>query len=87
MQNNSPEPVKLPARIVQEIRDSFKSFKPIIRNGWIVKLSLHKENHILLVFMSTKTCQIVLRYFTDEMSAINYIEWLVEKDPAEIYDL
>lgn len=77
MQNNSSRQVKSSAHSRQQIKDSLKSFNSVIRNEWIIKFSIHNETNILLIFHSIETAQTIVRYFTDEGVAVDFINELV----------
>lgn len=82
MQNKSSKPENL----FTHLKDNLKSFKPIVKNGWVVKFSTHQEHNILILFTSVQTGQTIIRYFTDEDSAVNFINFITEKDSSETWD-
>jgi hypothetical protein len=86
MQKKQSEPAKSTSRVVQEIRDNLKSFKPVVRAGWAIKFSIHKECNVLLLFTSLHTGQTILRYFGDEESAVEYVNWLTDRDASEEFN-
>jgi len=60
------------------------SWQPIIRNGWIVKFSVFDHgSSILLMFVSNQTGHTIIRNFSDEDDAVNFINYVVQLDPAE----
>jgi hypothetical protein len=60
------------------------SWQPIIRNGWIIKFSVFDSgSSILLLFVSNHTGHTIIRSFTDEDDAVNFINYVVQLDPAE----
>lgn len=65
--------------------DNLKSFSPISRNGWIIKLSTYRDTNIMLVFCSFYTGQSFIKFFEDEDAAVNYINIVISKKPDE-YD-
>lgn len=67
-----------------EIKNNSRSFSPIIRNGWGIKFSTYRDSNILLVFTSLHTGQTIVRYFTDEDSAVDYINYVIEHSPVEM---
>lgn len=75
------------SHILQEIKDTFKGFVPIIRNGWMIKLSTHKEENILLTFCSIHTGQAFVRFYNNEDDAVEYINMIVSKNSSEILPL
>ena len=69
-----------------EIKNNSKSFEPVIRNGWAIKFSTHRDSNILLVFSSIHTGQTIVRYFTDEDDAVVYINYITSKSPVEMLE-
>ena len=66
-----------------DIKNNYKSFQLIIRNGWAIKFSVYRGENILLVFTSTFTCQTVVRYFTNEDEAVDFINYITAQNPQE----
>jgi hypothetical protein len=66
-----------------DIKNNYKSFQLIIRNGWAIKFSVYRDENILLVFTSTFTCQTVVRYFTNEDEAVDFINYITAQNPQE----
>jgi hypothetical protein len=64
-----------------DIRNNSKSFSPVVRNGWAIKFSVYREDNILLIFTSCYTGQTIVRYFTNEEDAVDYINFISEQDP------
>jgi len=71
----SPATPKLRA----EIKNNLRSWHLCERNGWFIKLSIHREVNILLMFISRYTAQTIVRYFTCEDDAVNYINFVIDK--------
>ena len=71
------------AMLYLDIRNNYKSFQLIIRNGWAIKFSVYRGENILLVFTSTFTCQTVVRYFTNEDDAVEFINYITAQNPQE----
>jgi hypothetical protein len=69
-----------------EIKNNSRSFAPIIRNGWGIKFSTYRNNNILLVFTSLHTGQTLVRYFTNEDNAVDYINYVIEHSPVDMID-
>jgi hypothetical protein len=59
-----------------------RTFHPVIRNYWWIKFSTYKNN-VLLVIGSTLTGQITVTYYTDEDRACDFVNWVLEQDPAK----
>lgn len=72
---------------MRDIRDNLRSFVPIQRNGWIIKLSTYRDTNIMLIFTSVYTGQSFVHYFDDEDKAVDYINIIVTKNPNEILAL
>lgn len=72
---------------MRDIRDNLRSFVPIQRNGWIMKLSTYRDTNIMLVFTSVYTGQSFIRYFDDEDKAVDYINIIASKNPNELLAL
>jgi len=66
----------------QEIKMNSRSWFPVMRNQWIIKFSEHKGN-ILLIFVSSMTCQTIVRYFDDEEKACTYINYILAQDASD----
>jgi len=66
-----------------DIKNNYKSFQLIIRNGWAIKFSVYRGENILLVFTSTFTYQTVVRYFTNEDDAVEFINYITAQNPQE----
>jgi len=71
------------AMLYLDIKNNYKSFQLIIRNGWAIKFSVYRGENILLVFTSTFTCQTVVRYFTNEDDAVEFINYITAQNPQE----
>jgi hypothetical protein len=87
MQNNSSNQVKYNARLRQQIKDNLKSFKPVVRSGWAIKFSIHNESNVVLIFTSLYTGQTIVRYFTEEIKAVDYINMMLMKDASVEHEL
>jgi len=73
-------------RSLSHLRDKFKSFKPVSSNGWGIKFSVFNGQDILLVLVSLHTGQTVVRYFTDEDHAVEFINCVLSKDSTVEWD-
>ena len=69
--------------LYMDIKNNYKSFQLIIRNGWAIKFSVYRGENILLIFTSTFTCQTVVRYFTNEDEAVDFINYITAQNPQE----
>ncbi len=57
-----------------------QSWSPTERNGWIIKFSIYNDDHIMLVFTSRYTGQTVIREFSSEDDAVDFINLVIELD-------
>jgi len=71
------------SRSIAQIKTNLRSWMVSERNGWYIKLSIYKETNILLIFVSKYTSQTLVRFFTCEDEAVEYINFVTEKDPEE----
>jgi hypothetical protein len=60
-----------------------QSWQPVDRNGWLIKFCIFNGDHIMLIFTSTYTTQTIIREFSDENNACEYINFVIELDPME----
>ena len=56
---------------------------PVARNGWGVKFSVYRSDNILLMFTSLYTGQTVIRYFTNEDDAVEFINFITQQDARD----
>ena len=73
--------------LLEDIKNQLMSFHPVVRNGWAIKFSTHRDDNILLVFTSVYTAKTVVRYFTDEQDAVKFINFMMTQNPQEDDDL
>jgi len=67
--------------LMQEIKSNTSYFDPVVRNGWIIKFSIYKnQDNILLIFTSKYTGQTIVRYFAEEDDAVDFINMITSKD-------
>lgn len=69
------------------LESNLTSFLPVNRNGWLIKLSTLSRGNILLMFVSKHTGQTIIRYFTEEDSAVEFINFMAEKDSTDTVDI
>ena len=74
------EPLSLIYRKIlqQDIRKMMKTWNPILRNGWVIKFSIYREENILLLFTSKHTGQTFIRYFNEENDAVTFINYVCD---------
>lgn len=65
--------------LMMDIANFSRSWEPVIRNSWIIKFSIYRGD-ILLMFISKHTGQTLVRFFTDEDAACQYINWVISQD-------
>lgn len=78
------EPISVSIRKIlqRDIIKNMRSWEPLVRNGWIIKFSIYKNN-ILLSFISVNTGQTIVRYFGDEDLACEFINFVCHHDPMQ----
>ena len=69
--------------LLEDIKNQLMSFHPVVRNGWAIKFSTHRDDNILLVFTSVYTAKTVVRYFTEEQDAVKFINYMMTTNPQE----
>ena len=74
------EPLSLIYRKIlqQDIRKTMKTWNPILRNGWVIKFSIYRDENILLLFISKHTGQTFIRYFNEENDAVTFINFVCD---------
>jgi len=70
-----------------DIAFTAQSWAPTERNGWIIKFSIYNDDHIMLVFTSCYTTQIIIREFEDENIACEFINRVIELDAMEYHEI
>lgn len=86
MQKKSTKHETTKVLLVMEIKNHLRSFMPILRNGWGIKFSTYRDTNILITFVSIHTGQTIIRYFSDEDSAVEYINYIIAQNPSEILE-
>jgi hypothetical protein len=71
----------------REIEYHTKSWYPVNRNGWWIKFSTTFDSNILLLFTSKHTGQTIIRFFSNEDEAVQYINFIVQKNCKNIVEL
>ena len=71
------------SQFFSEAEKKIMSFSPVNRNGWWIKFSTSKDNSILLLFTSMFTGQTIVRFFQEEEEAVQFINFIVEKNPTK----
>ena len=60
-----------------------QSWQPVDRNGWLIKFCIFNGDHIMLVFTSRYTGQTVIREFSSENDAVDFINLIIDLDPHD----
>ena len=76
--NSSKQEVSL----YRKTASKMKSWSPVNRNGWAIKFSTHGET-ILLIFFNLFTDQTVVRFFSEETEAVQFINMVLMHDSAD----
>jgi hypothetical protein len=72
------------SRSIAEIKANLRSWMVAERNGWYIKLSIYKDENILLMFVSKHTAQTIIRYFNCEDEAVKFINFVIEQNAEEM---
>ncbi len=64
-----------------------QSWQPVSRNGWLIKFCIFNGDHIMLIFTSTYTTQTIIREFSDENIACEYINFVIELDAMDYHEI
>jgi hypothetical protein len=72
------------SRSIAEIKANLRSWMVAERNGWYIKLSIYKDENILLMFVSKYTAQTIIRYFNCEDEAVKFINFVIEQHSEEM---
>ena len=78
---NKSQTTKFKNLLLEDIMNQLMSFQPVVRNGWAIKFSTHRDDNILLIFTSVYTARTVVRYFTEEQDAVKFINFMMTQDP------
>jgi hypothetical protein len=65
--------------LYQKLKSKISYFQPVVKNDWIIKFSVLKETDILLIVVSRHTGQTIIRYFSDEQDAVDFINVMISK--------
>lgn len=75
------------SKLKSEVKNNLRSWHMCQRNDWFIKLSIHQDKNILLMFISRYTAQTIIRYFTCEDDAVDYINYVINKDAGSMAEL
>ena len=67
----------------EQIKSNLVCFRPVLRNGWIVKFSIYDSKYILVMVVSKYTGETQVRYFSGEMDAVYFINMVCQRDAKE----
>jgi hypothetical protein len=68
-----------------DIEHKTKFWQPVVKNGWWMKFSTYRDHYILLMVISTHTCQTIIRYYEDEQDAVQFINFITACDSQSIF--
>ena len=87
MEKKSSELVNYHKSLSEKIRSSTKFFMPVLQGGWAIKFSIFNYNNILLTVTSTYTDQTIIRYYTNENDAVDFINRIIAENPEKYLNL
>ena len=72
--------------LLHQVKSNTLFFRSVVKNGWIIKFSVYDKEHILVTVISRFTAQTFIRYYSDEMGAVNFINMITSKNSQEIQE-
>lgn len=69
-------------QLLMNISLNSRSWHPVMKNNWIIKFSLYESN-VLLIVTSALTAQTIVRYFADENSACDFLNYILSQDAGQ----
>jgi hypothetical protein len=76
-----------PSKRFLEVALKTKSWKPVARDGWLIKFSVYRDTNVLLTIVSQYTGQCIIRHYTNEDDAVMFINMLTMLDAEQEYEL
>lgn len=64
--------------------NSITSIGPVKINGWILSGSILNNDVMCMVFVDTRTCNTIIRYFNDEEDALAYTRYVTSTDTSPL---
>ena len=86
MEKKSYKLIRPKGLLMLDIKNHYRAFQLVIRNGWAIKFSVYRGENILLICTSTFTAQTIVRYFNNEDDAVEFINFITEQNPMEEID-
>ena len=87
MQKKSSELVQSSANLSEKIRSNTKHFTPVLKNGWAIKFSIYGFDNILISVLSSYTDQLIIRYYTCEKDAVDFINRVTAENPEKYLEI
>jgi hypothetical protein len=75
----------IPSKHFSKFAAKTKFWHSVVKNGWIIKFSIHEEQNILLTIISQFTSQFIIRYFNNEDDACKFINQVITLESDEIH--
>lgn len=60
---------------------------PVLKNGWAIKFSIYGFDNILISVLSSQTDQLIIRYYTNESDAVDFINRVTAESPEKYLDI
>ena len=64
-----------------DIKKHIQSWEPVVRSNWHIEFSIYR-NTICMVFNSIITGQTIVRFYTNEDEAVEYINFILSQDAS-----
>jgi hypothetical protein len=59
------------------------SFVTVRRANWLFKASVYHDKYVMIVAINVQTAEFHTKYFSDQNEAVNWLEYIVDKDTTE----
>lgn len=59
------------------------SFVTVRRANWLFKASVYYDKYVMIVAINVQTAEFHTKYFSDQNEAVNWLEYIVDKDTTE----
>jgi hypothetical protein len=76
-----------PSKRFLEVALETRSWNPVLRDGWVIKFSIYKDEYVLLTIVSKYTGQCIIRQFQKEDEAVLFINMVIMLDAEQEYEL
>ena len=67
-----------------DIENKTKFWNGVVRNGWWLKFSIYSDHYILLMVISRRTGQTIIRYYDNESEAVAFINFVTTCNANDI---